>query len=283
MKNRLKNRCLIKSGIIKCWILLCLFLTGSAQGQPAPPAQAAQQDQAARTFMTALLEEEYSQAWNLLDPEIQKKVTVETLKTAAKPFDELALRFGKELIPFMWGYETSQNGQSVLIYTYKFRSDVSKGIASALINVVFRDAQAMAILGFLPKVSVSSPANPNQVSTSSGEEVSLEKEQQWLIEGKTVNVNELALVLENTAALFAIKVWDEEAKGITQQRAREKAIPIVKYALANGYLPKAERGASQAKRKLLEGIGVAFIQPGTQGGFRVIIPPADYKNEADQK
>lgn len=228
--------------------------------------------------MTALLEKEYSQAWNLLDPEIQKKVTVETLKTAAKPVDELALRFGKELIPFMWGYRTAQNGQSFLIYTYKFKSDVSKEIASALIDVVFRDAQAMAILGFLPKFSASPPANPNQVSTSSGEEVSLEKEQKWSIEGKTVNVNELALVLDNTTALFAIKVWDEEATEITQQRAREKAIPIVKYALANGYLPKEEWGANQAKRKLLEGIGVAFIQPGTHGGFRVIIPPADYKN-----
>ena len=278
MKNRLKNRWLTKSGIINCWILLPLFLTGSAQGQPAPPAQAAQQDQAARTFMTALLEKEYSQAWNLLDPEVQKKVTVETLKTAAKSVDELALQFGKELIPFIWGYGTAQNGQSVLIYTYKFKGDVTKGMMpSAVLDIAFKDTQTTLIGGFAPKFYTRSEPTSTRVSTSSGEEVSLENEQKWLIEGKTVNVNELALVLDNTTALFAIKVWDEEAKGITQQRAREKAIPIVKYALANGYLPKAERGASQAKRKLSEGIGVAFIQPGTRGGFRVIIPPADYK------
>lgn len=273
MKKRLTTKWLIKSGTINCWILLCLFLTLSAQGQPFQ-----QQDQVARAFMTALFEKEYSQAWNLLDPEVQKKITVETLKTAAKPVDELALQFGKELIPFMCGYRTYQNGQSLLVYTYKFKSDVSKEIASALIDVIFRDAQATTIAVFLTKFSASSSPNPNQISTSSGQEVSLGKEQKWLIEGKTVNVNELALVLDNATALFAIKVWDEEAKGITQQRAKEKAIPIVKYALANGCLPKAELGASQAKRKLLEGIGVAFIQPGTHGGYRIIIAPADYKN-----
>jgi predicted RNA-binding protein with PIN domain len=257
---------------INYWVLLSLFLTVSAQGQPSK-----QQEQIAHTFIGALFEKEYSQAWNLLEPEVQKKITVETLKTAAKPLDELALQFGKELIPFMYGYRTYQNGQSLFVHTYKFKTDVSKGIASALVDVVFRDAQATTVSAFLTKFSAVPSQNPNQISTSTGQEVTLEKEQQWLVEGKAVSVNELALILDNTTALFAIKVWDEEAKGITQQRAKEKAIPIVKYAIANGYLPKAELGASQAKRKLLEGIGVAFIQPGTHGGYRIIIAPADYK------
>ena len=179
----------------------------------------------------------------------------------------------------MKGIRTFQTGQTIWVYTYKFKGDVTKGMMpSAVLDIAFKDRQTTLICGFAPKFYAHSQPTSTRVSTSSGEEVLLEKEQKWVVDGQTVNVNELALVLDNSTALFAIKVWDEEAHGITQQRAKEKAIPIIKYAFANGYLPKAESGASQAKRKLLDGIGVAFIQPGTNGGYRIIIAPADYKN-----
>lgn len=277
MKKQLNNTWLIKSSTINCWILLSFFLNITADAQPVADPQ----DHAARTFMTALFNRDYNQAWTLIDPEVQKNITLENLAQSAKMTDSLArgLGFGQELLEFMRGFRTYQNGQTLWVYTYKFRGDVSKGmLPSAMIDIAFKDRQTTLIYGFAPKFSARSQPTSAYISTSSGEEITLEKEQTWLIEGKTVKVNELALVLDNSNALFAIKVWDEEAHGITKQRAKEKAIPIIKYAIANGYLPKAERGASQAKRKLSEGIGVAFIQPGTNGGFRVIVAPADYKN-----
>ena len=214
-----------------------------------------------------------------MDPEAQKNTTLENLAQVAKQTDSLTKGFGRELLEFMRGFRTLQTGQTIWVYTYKFRSDVTKGMMpSAVLDIAFKDRQTTLIYGFAPKFYALSQPTSTRVSTSSGEEITLEKEQTWVIDGKTIKVNELALVLDTVNALFAIKVWDEEAKGISQQRAKEKAIPIVKYALANGYLPKAEQGASQAKRKLSEGIGVAFIQPGTHGGYRIIIAPADYKN-----
>lgn len=277
MKNQLNNTWLIKSCTINCWMLLSLFVNITADAQPVADPQ----DHAARTFMTALFNRDYKQAWTLIDPEVQKKIMLETLVQSAKMTDSLArgLGFGQELLEFMRGFRTYQNGQTIWVYTYKFKADVTKGMMpSAVLDIAFKDQQSTLIYGFAPKFYNLPRSTSTYISTSSGEEITLEKEQKWLIEGKTVKVNEVALVLDNSNALFAIKVWDEEAHGITQQRAKEKAIPIIKYAIANGYLPKAERGASQAKRKLSEGIGVAFIQPGTNGGFRVIVAPADYKN-----
>lgn len=219
-----------------------------------------------------------------MDPDTQKNTTVDNLAQVAKATDSLSKGFGQELLELMRGFRTYQTGQPIWVYTYKFKADVTKGMMpSAVLDIAFKDRQTTLICGFAPKFYALSQPTSTRVSTSSGEEITLENEQKWLIAGKTVHVNELTLVLDNVSALFAIKVWDEEARGISQQRAREKAIPIVKYAIANGYLPKAEQGASQAKRKLSEGIGVAFIQPGTHGGFRIIIPPADYKNETAQK
>ena len=148
---------------------------------------------------------------------------------------------------------------------------------SAVFDIAFNDRQSKLIYGIAPKFYNLPQSTSSRVSTCSGEEIELEKEQTWLVNGQTADVNELALVLDSSTALFAINVWDEEARGITRQRAKEKAIPIIKYAIANGYLPKAEQGARQAKRKLADGIGVAFIQPGTHGGFRVIVAPADYQ------
>lgn len=274
MKKQFTSKWLLKIGLLEGWILASLFLHVTAGAQPIADPQ----DHAARAFMTALFNKDYQQAWTLIDPEIQKNITLENLVQSAKATDTLTKAFGRDLLEFMRGFRTLQTGQSIWVYTYKFRGDVTKGMMpSVVIDIVFKDKQTTLIYGFAPKFYTHSQSTSTRVSTSSGEEIALEKEQKWLIEGKTVNVNELALVLDNSNALFAIKVWDEEAHGITQQRAREKAIPIVKYALANGYLPKAERGASQAKRTLSEGIGVAFIQPGTNGGYRIIIPPADYK------
>ena len=274
MKTRRKSDWLLKSCTINCWLLLSLFLPVTADAQPIADPQ----DHAARTFMNALFDKDYQRAWNLIDPEIQKNTTLENLVQSAKVTDTLTKEFGRDLLEFMRGFRTLQTGQTFWVYTYKFKGDVTKGMMpSAVLDIVFRDKQTTSIYGFTPKLYARSQPTSTHVSTSSGEEISLESEQKWLIEGKTVNVDELALVLDNSTALFVIKVWDEEAYGITQQRARKKVIPIVKYAIANGYLPKAERGASQAKRKLSEGIGVAFIQPGTRGGYRIIIAPADYK------
>ena len=220
MKKCLTPQWLLKIGPIRGGILLILLLTTGAHGQPLDP-----QDQAARRFLSALFEKQYSQAWQLLEPEVQQKITVATLETAAKPVDQLVLQFGKELLPFMRGYRTYPNGQILLVYTYKFKSDVSKEMASALIDVVFRDAQATSIAVFLTKFSATPSPNPHQISTSSGQEVTLEKEQQWLIEGQRVQVNELALVLDQSSALFAIKVWDQEAKGITPATGPGKSDP----------------------------------------------------------
>ncbi|AUD00789.1 hypothetical protein [Spirosoma pollinicola] len=278
MKKQCKPRWLIKSGII-CWILVPLFLSVTADAQPIADPQ----DHVARSFIAAVFNGNYKQAWDLFDPEAQKATPLEQFSPIARKIDSVAkgFGFGQEIMEFMRGFRTYQTGQSIWVYTYKFKGDVSKGmLPSALIDVAFKDRQTTLVYGIVPKFPALSQSQPtsNYISTSSGKEITLEKEQQWLVDNKTINVNELALILDNTTALFAIKVWDEEAKGITQQRAKEKAIPIVKYAIANGYLPKAEAGASQAKRKLSEGIGVAFIQPGTHGGYRIIIAPADIKN-----
>ncbi|MVM28460.1 hypothetical protein GO755_00345 [Spirosoma sp. HMF4905] len=278
MKTQHKRSCLIKSVTIYRWILLLFFLNVTANAQP----KADPQDQVARTFIAAVFNGDYKQAWDLFDPEAQKATPLEQFSQVAKKIDSVAkgLGFGQEIMEFMRGFRTYQTGQTIWVYTYKFKADVSKGMMpSAMIDIAFKDKQTTLVYGIIPKFPALSQSRPtsNYISTYSGKEITLENEQKWQIEGKAVNVNELALVLDNTNALFAIKVWDEEAKGITQQRAKEKAIPIVKYAIANGYLPKAEQGASQAKRKLSEGIGVAFIQPGTQGGYRIIIAPAEYK------
>lgn len=277
MKKQVKHRRLLTSGIIS-WILLPFFLNVTADAQP----QADPQDHVARTFITAVFNGDYKHAWNLFDLEAQKATPLEQFSQIAKKIDSVAkgLGFGQELLEFMRGFRTYQNGQTIWVYTYKFKGDVSKGmLPSAMIDIAFKDRQTTLVYGIIPKFPALSQSRPtsNYISTSSGEEVSLEKEQKWLIEDKAINVNELALVLDKTTAQFAIKVWDEDAKGISPQRAKEKAIPIVKYAIANGYLPKAEQGASRANRKLMEGIGVAFIQPGTHGGYRIIIAPAEYK------
>lgn len=260
----------ILTGSIALWLSLVLFLNTGVQ------AQANLQDQAARAFMTALFDEDFSRAWGLLEPEVQKTTTLEAVKAAAKPTNELAAQYGKALEEFMRGPRTYQNGQTVFVYSYKFKSDVAKGMPSALIDITFKNAQSTAIYGFMPRFSTRSQPGSARVSTSSGQEVSLGNEQEWTVDGKKVIVNELALVLDDNQALFIIKVMDEEARTLDQQTARSKAIPIVKYAVANGYRQKAESGASQAKRKLLENIGVAFIQPGTRAGFRVQITPDDY-------
>ena len=275
MKTQHKHSWLISSGILNCWLLLSLFLPLTAGAQPIADPQ----DHAARTFVKALFDKDYNQAWKLMDPEAQKNTTLENLAQVAKATDSLAKGFGRDLLEFMRGFRTYQTGQTIWVCTYKFRSDVSKGMMpSAVLDIAFKDSHTTLIYGFAPKFYARSQPPSTRVSTSSGEEIALEAEQDWLVAGKTIHVNELALVLDNATALFAIKVWDEEAKGITQQRAKEKAVPIVKYAIANGYVPKAEQGASRANRKLTEGIGVAFIQPGTRRGYRIIVAPADYKN-----
>ncbi|UFH53926.1 hypothetical protein [Spirosoma sp. KNUC1025] len=261
-----------KMGIYTVICLLLSFLsTTDVLAQPLSDPQ----DHAARSFITALLDKDYTHALSLLEPEGQKAMTVEEIQKVGKALEELVAQYGKEMLLFMKGFRTYQNGKTLSMYTYKFKSDVTKGIAAVLIDVAFKNAQSVAIMGFLPKYAAS--PNSTQISTSPGQEVSLEKEQEWLVGNKTIQVNEIALVLDDRLALFAIKVMDDSASTITEQQAKAKAIPIVKYAIAHGYLQKAEVGASQSKRQLLEAIGVAFIKPGTRGGYRVQILPGEYK------
>lgn len=68
MKNSLKNSCLLKRGVINCWILLPFFLNVTADAQPVDDPQ----DHAARTFMKSLFDKDTTRPGNLWTPTLRR-------------------------------------------------------------------------------------------------------------------------------------------------------------------------------------------------------------------
>lgn len=272
MKKQLTANESFKINIYKSILLGILFLSFICTEVQA------QQDKIAREFVASIFQEDYTNAWRLLSKETQKDYTSESFKVAVKSIRDLVPQLGEEIESFMTGTRAYANGSSRVIYTYKFKSDVSKGVPGVLIDVHFKDAQSESIMGIESKFSTA--PKQNQISTSTGVEESLEKEQEWIIGSRKIQINEVTLIqFSGDIVMLAIKVIDDIPDNITQQQAKEIALPIVKYAIEKGFLQKADKAASKSKRKLSENIGVAFIRPGTRGGYRVQINPGEYKNK----
>lgn len=120
---------------------------GGAQTAPRSTGLKATQAQAASWFLRAILRGDYAGAYGRLAPEVRRAVTRERFETAARPLWKSGQRRGQEIELYKLGVRLA--GPSArLFYAFTFAADSGSRPPPAVLEVVFRDTAARAVLGF---------------------------------------------------------------------------------------------------------------------------------------
>ncbi len=105
----------------------------------------------------------------------------------------------------------------------------------------------------------------------------------WKVGGKNVDINSVILLPLKEGSILAVKVYDDsDTTTLTPEIAREKGIPILREAVAQGFMKKA-KDQLQGKT-LLNGAGIAFIRKDPHRGymqFKYGLAPEDYEVKTD--
>lgn len=119
----------------------------------------------------------------------------------------------------------------------------------------------------------------NSATTTRGKETPLEKEFTAVINNVSYKVRGINIVhFDNNEGLLAIQVEYELPLDIDsrQEFAKKEAVKFAKFLFSNGYMEKARIKAKELDRKLLDEIGVSFLDV-NRGGFNVMVKAGEYK------
>jgi hypothetical protein len=127
---------------------ILLVLTGLAMGAQAS-APAPTQPQVARRFLLEILRAEYPAAYRRLAPEVRAAVTLPAFEAAARPLWQQGQTRGPAIELYQIGARLGGAGRpNQWFCRFTFASDSARRPPPVLLEVMFRDTTARAVLGF---------------------------------------------------------------------------------------------------------------------------------------
>jgi hypothetical protein len=255
---------------MKYILLIALaFWTSSSVGQQIDKTQV----EIAKKFLDYVANGQKESSWELFD-----KVNVPSL--TKEQFENGISQLKNDLSLFDT-FELTMNGikfvgdKQLNLYTFKAISKSKNVVDEISIDILFF-ASSQLVAGIQPKKLIKE----NSASTSSAKETPIEKSFTAVIDSVTYKITGINIVhFENNEGLLAIQVEyplpsDENDKEIL---AKKQAIKFAKYLVNNGYVDKAKAKAKEIDRKLLDDIGVSFLDPSKGGGYNVMVKADEYK------
>ncbi|WP_152560130.1 hypothetical protein [Hymenobacter sp. IS2118] len=128
-------------------VLLLAAVVAGGSGKLRPPRRPSQ-GQAAGQFLRAVLRADYAAAYSRLAPEVRRGVSLPRFTTAAYPLWKSGQRRGPQIELYKLGIRLEASGSSRLFYDFSFVRDSAVKPPPAVLEVVFRDTAARAVLGF---------------------------------------------------------------------------------------------------------------------------------------
>ena len=185
---------------------------------------------------------------------VKANLTQKTLESIRGQITWLSKLIGDTLEQLTTGVQTAQNGEKAFFREYRLANESNKRSPLIVVHVWFQDSTAARAAGAFVKTYLEDS------------EKRLDGEQTWKIGGKNVDVNSLALIDFKEGGMLAVKVYDDDdTAALDSNRVNAKGIPIVKEAIARGFLTKAKTELHD--KKLLESVGVAFIRKSLHIGY----------------
>jgi hypothetical protein len=254
---------------IKLILTLFAFTSQFAFGQQTDNKQV----EIAKTFLDYVIKGQKENSWELFDkvnvPDVTKEQfedAINQFKNALSPFDTFELAMNR--IKFIGDKQLNQ-------YTFKAISRTKNVVDEVSVDILFFNSSKL-IAGIQPKKLVKE----NSASTTKAKETPIEKKFTAVIDGVSYKVTGINIVhFANNEGLLAIQVEYVLPSDLNSRPdfAKKEAIKFAKYLLKNGYVDKARLKAKEIDRKLLNDIGVSFLDPTKNGGFNVMIKSDDYK------
>ena len=231
------------------------------------------QIEVAKIFLNSVIKGQTENSWALFDKKNVPDVTKEQFDEAIKQLkNDLSLFDTIDLT--MNGIKFVDDKQ-LNLYTFKAVSKTRNIVDDISIDILFFSSSQL-IAGIQPKKLLKD----NSASTSKGKETSIEKNFTAVIDSVTYKITSINIVhFANNEGLLAIQVEYTLPADIDnrQEFAKKEAIKFAKYLVSNGYVDKAKIKAKEIDKKLLEDIGVSFLDPTKGGGFNVMVKANEFK------
>jgi hypothetical protein len=226
----------------------------------------------AKKFLDYTIKGQKENSWQLFDKENFPDVTRDQFETAITQFkNDLALFDSFELImngvKFIGDKQLNQ-------YTFKAISKTKNVVDEISVDVLFFNSSKL-VAGMQPKKLVKE----NSASTSKGKETPIEKGFTAIIDSVSYKITGINIVhFANNEGILAIQVEYLLATDLDKRPefAKKEAVKFAKYLIKAGYMDKAKLKAKEIDRKLLDDIGVSFLDPTKGGGFNVMVKAEEY-------
>jgi hypothetical protein len=229
------------------------------------------QEEAGENLILGILHGDSASAAPYLEEESRPRLNLETLKIIQSQINWLSRFIGDALEQFMTGTRIDSTGKVKAFFReYRLASESNKRSPLILIHVWFKDSTTNEASGIFVKTFLDAS------------EKRIANEQTWEINGKPIDVNAIVMVNAKTGSLLAIEVFDDDTTKMDTALALRKGVPIIRKAIAEGFLEKVKQAAPGGI--LMEDIGVAFLRKEPHFGFAKVkygFKAKDYESKPD--
>jgi hypothetical protein len=250
-------------------LILFLFTSTTIFGQRTGDRQ----PEVAKQFLYLILKGNSDSCWKLFDEKNVPGVSQQQFKSV---LDQM-----KNDLAIFDDFEVTMTGirmvgdKQLRQYTFKATSRSKNIVDDVSVDVLFFDSSQL-VAAVQPKKLLKE----NAASTSSAKETAIENSFTATIDSNSYKIVGINIVnFANNEAILAIQVeYALPSDPATLPGfAKMESIKFAKYLVKNGYVEKARIKAKELDRKLLENIGVSFLDPTKGGGYNVLVKPEDYK------
>jgi hypothetical protein len=231
------------------------------------------QRKVAESYVALILKGQKEESWRLFDranvPAVTKEQFVAAfmqIKNSLAVFDTFALSttISREV-----------NGRILNLYRFQTLSKTEKILNDVFVDLIFFDTS-----GSVGGMQLRTKPKDSTSITSKGKETPIEKPFTTVIDAVSYNIRGINIVhFDNNIGLLAIQVERKISSDELEKQgwATKEAIKFAKYLVAKGYVDKAILKAQVLELKLVEDLGVSFIDPGSGKGINVKLLPGEFK------
>lgn len=232
-----------------------------------PPPNPLTQDYVSMKFIYSLLAGQTDTLKTLFAPDVREYVTEELTERLRSQFNWLYGMIGGDFQEFMTG-----GGDSAFFREFRLANESNDRSPLIVIQVVFPDTVKTELIGAQVKNFLA------------GNEKRLGEAQTWKIGEQNFDIHSVILARLDTISVLAIQFFDESEDTLSMESVKRIGVPIIKEAIARGYVDSAR--TMLAGGKLADRVGVVFIRKDKREGFghyRIGYAPEDFGGFPDEK
>ena len=236
-------------------VLLCVTArANTAAAAPAIPAQKISQEEAGKRLIHEILYGDSVSIAPYFEDSVATSLTKQTLGAIQGQINWLSRMIGDSLEQLTSGTHTdTAHHETSFFREYRLANESNKRSPMLVVHLWFKDSVTNQAAGAFVK---------NFLENS---EKKLDGEHTWEVEGKNVDINSIVLITFEPGSMLAIKVYDDDTTALDSLVSRRKAVPIIRKAIAEGWMEKAK--AELHGGTLLPDAGVAFIRMDPRYGY----------------